>query len=350
MPPWLATPGLTCRSRTSWTRAASGSLQPAFGLSMAIAPPKAEVSRSDRRAAQRLGVTGGQVDHALGRLHGDVRGIGGLGRDQGQVVGERLAAPPGDGDPQPGVGRAGAAGRGGDLRLGLGRDEEERRVHPAHGTPVSGSASTAPVAEAYHGPDAASRAAYDRPAMTRILLLVPSRTYRATDFVEAARALDVEVIVGTQDPSPIADAAAGGTVAVALDDIEAGRRAIVELDRSRPLDAVVPVDDGSTLVAAAAAETLGLAHNRLEAVEASRDKARTRELLARAGLLTPRFRTWPADADPDEVPTATFPVVVKPIDLSGSRGVIRADDPAGLAAAFARVASIVDCARRLPAG
>ncbi len=176
--------------------------------------------------------------------------------------------------------------------------------------------------------------------MTRILLLVPSRTYRATDFVEAARSLDVEVIVGTQDPSPLA-AAGDATVAVDLDDVDAGRRAIVELHRTRPLDAVVPVDDGSTLVAAAASEALGLAHNGLAAVRASRDKAQTRELLARAGLGTPRFRTWPADADPEEVPTATFPVVVKPIDLSGSRGVIRADDPAGLASAFARVAAIV---------
>ena len=74
---------------------------------------------------------------------------------------------------------------------------------------------------------------------------------------------------------------------------------------------------------------------------ASRDKARTRELLAAAGLNTPRFRTWPADADPEEVPSPTFPVVVKPVDLSGSRGVIRADDPDELAGAFARVAAIV---------
>jgi biotin carboxylase len=177
--------------------------------------------------------------------------------------------------------------------------------------------------------------------MTRILLLVPSRTYRATEFLDAARSLAVEVVVGTQDPSPVAEAAAGGTVALDLADVDAGRRAIVELDRTRPLDAIVPVDDGSTLVAAAAAAALGLAHNGLDAVEASRDKARTRELLATAGLATPRFRTWAADTDPEEVPTATFPVVVKPVDLSGSRGVIRADDPAGLAAAFTRVAAIV---------
>lgn len=177
--------------------------------------------------------------------------------------------------------------------------------------------------------------------MTRILLLIPSRTYRTKDFVEAAHALDVEVVVGTERPSPLAAGSPGRSLQLDLDDVEAGRRAIEEFARRHPLDAIVPVDDGSTLVAAAGAAALGLPHNRFEAVAASRDKARVRELLAAAGLNTPRFRVWPADADPGEVPTATFPVVVKPVDLSGSRGVIRADDPDGLAAAFARVASIV---------
>lgn len=177
--------------------------------------------------------------------------------------------------------------------------------------------------------------------MTRILLLVPSTTYRATDFVEAARRLDVEVIVGTDRPSPLGSAAPGALASVDLADVAAGREAVLALARERPLDAVVPVDDGSTVVAAAAAGALGLPHSPIDAVLASRDKARTRELLAAAGLATPRFRTWPADGDPDEVPVPRFPVVVKPVDLSGSRGVIRADDPAGLAAAFARVAAIV---------
>lgn len=186
--------------------------------------------------------------------------------------------------------------------------------------------------------------------MTRILLLIPSRTYRTRDFVEAARSLDVEVVVGSEHPAPIGDPSGGHSLQVSLDDAVEGSRAIVDFAREHPLDAVVPVDDGSTLVAAAAAAALGLAHNRFEAVAASRDKARVRELLARAGLNAPRFRTWPADADPEEVPTARFPVVVKPVDLSGSRGVIRADDPDALAAAFARVAAIVRAPDVCPPG
>jgi biotin carboxylase len=175
--------------------------------------------------------------------------------------------------------------------------------------------------------------------MTRVLLLVPARTYRAHDFIEAARGLDVDVIVGTDRPSPLGPA--GGAVQVDLADVERGRDEVVALAGERPLDAIVPVDDGSTLVAAAASAALGLPHNPMDAVEVSRDKARLRERLARAGMATPRSATWPAEMDPEEVPAARFPVVVKPVDLSGSRGVIRADSPDELAVAFRRVAAIV---------
>jgi biotin carboxylase len=178
-------------------------------------------------------------------------------------------------------------------------------------------------------------------AMTRILLLIPSRTYRTKDFVEAAHRLDVEVVVGSEERSPLGDPTGERSLQLSLSDVASGAAAIEDYARRRPLDAVIPVDDGSTLVAAAAAGALGISHNGFDAVAASRDKARMRELLAAAGLNTPRFRTWPADADPDEVPSATFPVVVKPVDLSGSRGVIRADAPDELVRAFARVAAIV---------
>ena len=178
-------------------------------------------------------------------------------------------------------------------------------------------------------------------AMTRILLLVPSRTYRTADFVAAAGALDVEVVVGLEERPALAAVMGERWLALSFTDVASGSQAIVDYAHEHALDAVIPIDDGSTLVAAAAAAALGLPHNRLAAVAASRDKARTRELLAAAELNTPRFRTWPADVDPEEVPSATFPVVVKPLDLAGSRGVIRADDPDELAAAFARVAAIV---------
>ena len=170
--------------------------------------------------------------------------------------------------------------------------------------------------------------------MTRILLLIPSRTYRTRDFVEAARALDVEVVVGTEHPAPIGDPSGGHALQVSLDDAVEGSRAIVDFAREHPLDAVVPVDDGSTLVAAAAAAALGLAHNRFEAVAASDSASGSSARAAQR----PALPTWPADADPEEVPTATFPVVVKPVDLSEPRRHPRRR-PDALVAAFARVAT-----------
>lgn len=177
--------------------------------------------------------------------------------------------------------------------------------------------------------------------MTRILLLVPDGTYKTHDFLEAARRLDVEVVIGTQTRPALAEVMGDGWLGVDLLRPEAGGRSVEAAALGRPFDAVVGVDDGSTLAAAHASARLGLPHNPVSAVEASLDKARTRELLSSAGLPTPGFRTWPAEMDPDEVTAARFPVVVKPMNLSGSRGVIRADDPDGLAAAFARVAGIV---------
>jgi biotin carboxylase len=182
--------------------------------------------------------------------------------------------------------------------------------------------------------------------MPRVLLLVPTSTYRTSDFLAAAAGLGLEIVVGAERRNALESVAPGGTVRVDLDDIGRGTATIVDLAAERPLDAVVGVDDGSTLVAAAGAAALGLAHNPVEAVEATHDKSRMRELFAAAGLPTPKHRLWPADADPrvvalERARDGGFPCVVKPIDLSASRGVIRADDETSLAVAFERVAGIV---------
>lgn len=187
--------------------------------------------------------------------------------------------------------------------------------------------------------------------MPRLLLLIPTRTYRTSDFMAAASALRAEVVVGSERRPALAKLMEGRTVRVDCSDPESATRAIVEFARERPIDAIVAVDDGATMVAASASAALGLPHNSVSAVAASRDKALTRELLAAAGLPTPSFRSVPADADPrpiaDEI---AYPCVVKPVDLSGSRGVIRADDPGSFIAAFRRVASIVRSPELCPPG
>ena len=178
--------------------------------------------------------------------------------------------------------------------------------------------------------------------MARVLLLIPSRTYRTHDFMTAASRLDVEVVVGSQHRPALAAWMAGRHLRLDFDDIRGSTERVVAFAQTRPLAAVVAVDDAGTLLAAAAARALGLAHNPVEAVVAARDKARMRERFAQAGLLTPRFTTAAIDADANAIAaTIRYPCVVKPIDLSASQGVVRADDIASFPTVFARVAGIV---------
>ena len=161
----------------------------------------------------------------------------------------------------------------------------------------------------------------------RVLLLVPSASYRAADFLAAARALDLQVIVGCNEPLPLAEE--NGSRQICLDDPDAAAEAIVALDSESPLDAVVAVDDQGTVVAARAAERLGLRANSPDAVAATRDKLRMRALLSAAEVSQPAFAALPANAGAAELARVTamvgLPSVVKPTSLSGSQGVIRAD-------------------------
>ena len=183
--------------------------------------------------------------------------------------------------------------------------------------------------------------------MTRILLLLPTRTYRTADFLAAADRLGLEVVVGSERRNALEALTGGRTMRVQLDDPERGAATIERYAADHPLDAVVGVDDGSTVVAAVAAERLGLPHNPVAAVERSRDKERARQAFAAAGLPTPAFATHPATLTPLQLvalaTTTRFPCVLKPLGRSGSQGVIRADDPSTFVAAFRRVAAILGC-------
>ncbi len=107
--------------------------------------------------------------------------------------------------------------------------------------------------------------------MPRVLLLLPTSTYRAPDFVRAAKDLGVDLIVGSEVAPPYP--APGRAIAVPLDDPTAAATLIESLDRDHAVDAVVAVDDQGVIVAATAGERMGFPHNPPDAVAATRDKA-----------------------------------------------------------------------------
>ena len=178
--------------------------------------------------------------------------------------------------------------------------------------------------------------------MPRILILIPSETYRAADFLQAARRLGIEITVGSDRRNPTARDAEGGVLQLPLDQPELAADAIVEYATETSVDAIVAVDDQGVLTAAIASKSLQLPYNAPSAVKTTRDKAIMRERLARRCVSQPPFVVV---RSAHEALTAaeqlTFPVVIKPISLSASQGVIRIDKAAGIPTSVDRVRRIL---------
>ncbi len=172
-----------------------------------------------------------------------------------------------------------------------------------------------------------------------MVVLLPTTTYRATDFLAAARSLGVDVVIASDHLSPTADTGGVRAIEVPFDDPERAAELLTTLDDRGPVDGIIPVDDQGVLIAAYAAEKLGLAHNPPDAAERTRDKRALRDALAAAEVPQPRFAEI---TDLDDLPDLGYPCVVKPAALSASQGVIRADNEADARAA-ARRADAIAC-------
>src|SRR6059036_1927726 len=179
--------------------------------------------------------------------------------------------------------------------------------------------------------------------MPRLLLLLPMTTYRAEAFLDAARKIKLDVVVGSKKAAVPGDLGDAAFLPFNMHDLEEAVRSVVEFARTTPIDVVVGVDDHTTVVAAVISAALGMPHNPVTAVAAARNKHRMRELMHEQGLPVPRFALFSVDDDPAAIAEKiAFPCVVKPISLSASCGVIRANDRDEFVAAFHRVAALLE--------
>ena len=182
--------------------------------------------------------------------------------------------------------------------------------------------------------------------MPRILLLATTTGYQTRAFGDAAARLGVDLVFATDRCEEIDDPWRDGAVAIRFHEEERSVAAILEAARQRPLDGLLVVGDRPTVIAARVAEALGLPGHPPKAATIARHKIATRERLRDAGLPVPWFVHQQAgdrtavDAALANV-AAPYPCVVKPAALSGSRGVIRADDAAALAAAYERLCALL---------
>jgi glutathione synthase/RimK-type ligase-like ATP-grasp enzyme len=173
--------------------------------------------------------------------------------------------------------------------------------------------------------------------MKRVLLVAATTGYQVREFADAARALDVDLVLATDRCHILENPWGDDAAPVRFEDPEAG---IEALAARGPFDGILAVGDRPACVAAQAAERLGLHFHPAEATRAASNKLHSRKLFSAAGMLVPKFqRISPAGAANAKV---KFPCVLKPLESAASRGVIRANNQEELRAAAARIARMQD--------
>lgn len=178
--------------------------------------------------------------------------------------------------------------------------------------------------------------------MPRLLLLLPSTTYRAEAFLNAAGLLHLSVTIGMERIPEGLPASSDDVLLLNVRHPQAAAQTVVAFARDHPIDAVIGVDDVTAVTAAAVAEAVGLPHNSLASVTTAGNKRQMRELLSGQGIPVPRHKVFPLDGDPMEIAKqVVYPCVVKPLILSASCGVIRANDEEEFSGAFRRIGALL---------
>jgi Biotin carboxylase len=171
-----------------------------------------------------------------------------------------------------------------------------------------------------------------------ILLFASKLGYQTRSFDAAARRLGIRLAFVTDRCHELSNPWGDDALAVRFDAPEhAAGRALQEF-RKRHFDGVIALGDRPTIAAAYTARGLGLAANHPVAVEACHNKLRMREVFRDAGLASPWFRAFALSPEPEPALLGIkYPCVIKPMSLSASQGVMRADNRDDFLAAISRL-------------
>lgn len=174
-----------------------------------------------------------------------------------------------------------------------------------------------------------------------LLLISQPNSYRIAPYIRAAGHMGIEVLIASRGEHSLITEVSRG-LHVDLSDPEAALKTILEASAERPFAGILGSDDSTVELAARAASELGLPHNPPIAARASRRKDLARAQLDLAGCPVPQHRLLYLEQPlAPQVKTVPYPCVVKPLNLSASRGVIRADDTDSLIAACERIRPII---------
>src|SRR6266566_1548765 len=161
----------------------------------------------------------------------------------------------------------------------------------------------------------------------RLLLFTAKLGYQTRSFEDAAQKLGVRLVYVTDRCHQLEDPWGDQAIAVHFESPEAAAYTVMETLRGQDVKGILALGDRPAVAAAYAARGLGLHFNHPAAVEACRSKLRMREVFREAGLRVPWFRHFPIDPAPEPVFFGiSYPCVLKPLSLSASQGVVRANN------------------------
>ncbi|MEJ2450554.1 MAG: ATP-grasp domain-containing protein [Gammaproteobacteria bacterium] len=179
------------------------------------------------------------------------------------------------------------------------------------------------------------------PGRPTVLIIAPHGSYRTLSFIAAADRMGVHALIASEGKHSIVSAYARG-VHIDFSDADAALAELLRVAGQHNIVGVIGTDDATTELAATLAKTLGLPHNEPAAVRIARRKDHARACLSQHGVPVPQH--WRLDLGlplASQLEQIAYPVVVKPIALSASRGVIRADSPFELQQAIERVSRLL---------
>jgi biotin carboxylase len=179
--------------------------------------------------------------------------------------------------------------------------------------------------------------------MPRLLIFTAKLGYQTRSFDEAARKLGVDLIFVTDRCHRLDDPWGDRAIPVHFESPDAAAYAVLEAVRGRNVDGILPLGDRPAVAAAYVARGLGILYNHPAAVEACRSKLRMREVFREAALRVPWFRSISLTPTPEpSLLGITYPCVAKPLSLSASQGVVRANTREEFIAAAARIRRLLE--------
>ncbi|HET7259068.1 MAG TPA: ATP-grasp domain-containing protein [Candidatus Acidoferrum sp.] len=177
----------------------------------------------------------------------------------------------------------------------------------------------------------------------RFLIFSAKLGYQTRSFDEAAKKLGVELAFVTDRCHQLDDPWGDRAIPAHFESPDAAAKAVLESVRGQNVSGILALGDRPASTAARVARGLGIPYNHPAAVEACRNKLRMRDVFREAGLRVPWFRAVALSPAPEPALLGvSYPCVLKPLSLSASQGVIRANSREEFTAGAKRIRQLLE--------